>query len=88
MGKASDVTLVALLIVGAMAVAILAIMHLDLLLAAIVVLVLVGLLALAVLLVLGGLAVVPYYFAKRGRGTQPGAYSLEQLKDNKDQERK
>ncbi|HQM66353.1 MAG: hypothetical protein LLG21_05160 [Euryarchaeota archaeon] len=88
MGKASDVTIVALLAIGAMAVAILAIMHLDLLLAAIVVLVLVGLLALAVLLVLGGLAAVPYYFAKRGQDTHPGSYSLEQLKDNRDQGRK
>jgi len=88
MAKASDLTMVALLAIGAMAVAILAIMHLGLLLAAIVVLVLISLLALAVLLVLGGLASVPYYLAKRGRDTQPGSYSLEQLKDNREQERK
>ena len=45
-------------------------------------------LVLALLFVLGGLAVIPYYFAKRGRESQPGSYTLEQLKDPKDQERK
>jgi len=40
------------------------------------------------LAVLGGLAAIPYYFAKRGRDSQPGSYTLGQLKDPKDQERK
>ena len=45
-------------------------------------------LIMALLVVLGGLAVIPYYLAKRGRDTQPGSYSLDQGKDPKDKESK
>jgi len=34
-----------------------------------------------VLLVLGGLAAIPFYFAKRGQDPQPGSYKLEQIED-------
>ncbi len=88
MARASDVTIVALLVIGVIAVALLALVYLDLLLAAIIVLVAVAALVAVVLVVLGGLAVIPYYFAKRGRDSAPGSYTLEQMKDPKDQERK
>lgn len=68
--------------------ALLALWYLELLVAAIIVLVAVAALVLALVAVLGGLAVIPYYFAKRGRDSQSGSYTLGQLKDPKDQERK
>lgn len=68
--------------------ALLAVWYLEWLMAAIIVLVAAAVLVLALLAVLGVLAAIPYYFAKRGRDSQPGSYSLEQLKDPKDQERK
>jgi hypothetical protein len=83
-----DATIVALLVIGVIAVALLAIWYLEWLVAAIIVIIAVAVLVLALLAVLGFLAAVPYYFAKRGRDSQPGSYSLEQLKDPKDQERK
>lgn len=70
------------------AVALLAVWYLEWLMAAIIVLVAAAVLVIALLAVLGVLAAIPYYFAKRGRDSQPGSYSLEQLKDPKDQERK
>lgn len=78
----------ALLAIGVIAVALLAVWYLEWVVAAIIVLVAVAVLILALLAVLGVLAAIPYYFAKRGQGTQPGSYTLEQLKDPKDQERK
>jgi hypothetical protein len=83
-----DATIVALLVIGVIAVALLAVWYLEWLVAAIIVIVAVAVLIIALLAVLGGLAAVPYYFAKRGRDSQPGSYTLEQLKDPKDQERK
>lgn len=68
--------------------ALLAVWYLEWLMAAIIVLVAAAVLVIALLAVLGVLAAIPYYFAKRGRDSQPGSYSLEQLKDPKDQERK
>lgn len=88
MARATDSAIIALLIIGVIAVAILAILYLEWLIAAIIVLVAVVVLAVVVLLILGSLAVIPYYFAKRGRDAQPGSYRLDQLRDPKDQERK
>ena len=78
----------ALLVIAVIGVALLAVWYLDWVLAAIIVLVAVAFLVLVLAAVLGGLAIIPYYFAKRGRDTQPGSYTLEQVKDIKDQERK
>lgn len=78
----------ALLVIAVIAVALLAVWYLEWVLAVIIVVVAAAFLVLALLLVLGGLAVIPYYFAKRGRESQPGSYTLEQLKDPKDQGRK
>ncbi len=78
----------ALLAIAVIAVALLAVWYLEWVLAIIIVIVAAAFLVLALLFVLGGLAAVPYYFAKRGRESQPGSYALEQLKDPKDQERK
>lgn len=83
-----DATIVALLVIAVIAVALLAVWYLEWVLAVIIVVVAAAFLVLALLLVLGGLAVIPYYFAKRGRESQPGSYTLEQLKDPKDQGRK
>ncbi len=83
-----DATIVALLVIAVIAVALLAVWYLEWVLAAIIIMVAAAFLVLALLFVLGGLAVIPYYFAKRGRESQPGSYTLEQLKDPKDQERK
>lgn len=83
-----DATIVALLVIGVVAVALLAVWYLEWVVAAIIVLVAVAFLVLALLAVLGGLAAIPYYFAKRGRDSQPGSYTLEQIRDPKDQERK
>ncbi|MBN1109522.1 MAG: hypothetical protein JXA45_02050 [Methanomassiliicoccales archaeon] len=88
MARGVDAAIVALLIIGILAVAILALFYLEWLLAAIVILVAAVFLVLAVALLLGGLAVIPYYFVKRGKDTQPGSYRLEQMDDMKDQERK
>jgi len=79
---------VALLVIGVIAVALLALWYLEWVLAVIIVMVAAAFLVLALLFILGGLAAIPYYFAKRGRESQPGSYTLEQLKDPKDQERK
>lgn len=78
----------ALLVIAVIAVALLAVWYLEWVVAAIIVMVAAAFLILALLFLLGGLAVIPYYFAKRGRDSQPGSYALEQLKDPKDQERK
>ena len=78
----------ALLVIGVIAVALLALWYLEWVLAVIIVMVAAAFLVLALLFILGGLAAIPYYFAKRGRESQPGSYTLEQLKDPKDQERK
>ncbi len=78
----------ALLTIAVIAVALLAVWYLEWVLAAIIVLVAAAFLILALVAILGGLAVIPYYFAKRGRDSQPGSYTLEQIKDPKDQERK
>ncbi|KAF5055359.1 hypothetical protein DSECCO2_378530 [anaerobic digester metagenome] len=83
-----DATIVALLTIAVIAVALLAVWYLEWVLAAIIVLVAAAFLILALVAILGGLAVIPYYFAKRGRDSQPGSYTLEQIKDPKDQERK
>ncbi len=83
-----DATIVALLVIAVIAVALLAVWYLEWVLAAIIVLVAAAFLILALVAILGGLAVIPYYFAKRGRDSQPGSYTLEQIKDPKDQERK
>ena len=88
MAKASDFTIVALLVIAVIAVALLAVWYLEWVLAAIIVIVAAAFLILALLVILGGLAVIPYYFGKRGRDSRPGSYTLEQLKDPKDQERK
>jgi hypothetical protein len=79
---------VALLVIGVIAVALLALWYLEWLVAAIIVIVAVAVLVLALVAVLGGLAAIPYYLTKRGRDSQPGSYTLEQLNDPKDQERK
>ncbi|MHC1680167.1 MAG: hypothetical protein AB9860_02810 [Methanomassiliicoccales archaeon] len=83
-----DATIVALLVIAVIAVALLAVWYLEWVLAAIIIMVAAAFLIMALLFVLGGLAAIPYYFAKRGRESQPGSYTLEQLKDPKDQERK
>jgi len=83
-----DATIVALLVIAVIAVALLAVWYLEWVLAAIIVLVAAAFLVLALVAILGGLAVIPFYFAKRGRDSQPGSYTLEQIKDPKDQERK
>jgi len=77
-----------LLVIAVIAVALLAVWYLEWVLAAMIVIVAAAFLVLALLFVLGGLAVIPYHFAKRGRESQPGSYTLDQLKDPKDQERK
>ncbi len=78
----------ALLAIGVIAVALLAVWYLEWLVAAMIVLIAVAVLLIALLAVLGVLAAIPFYFAKRGRDSQPGSYTLKQLKDPKDQERK
>lgn len=83
-----DATILVLLAVAVIAVALLAVWYLEWLVAAIIVLIAAAVLVIALLAVLGVLAAIPYYFAKRGRDSQPGSYTLEQLKDPKDQERK
>ncbi|HQQ24830.1 MAG TPA: hypothetical protein PLR51_00960 [Methanomassiliicoccales archaeon] len=83
-----DATIVALLVIGVVAVALLAVWYLEWLVAVIIVIVAAAVLVIALLAMLGGLAAIPYYFAKRGRDSQPGSYTLGQLKDPKDQERK
>jgi hypothetical protein len=88
MARGVDAAIVALLIIGILAVAILALFYLEWLLAAIIILVAAVFLVLAVAVLLGGLAIIPYYFVKRGKDTQPGSYRLEQMDDMKDQERK
>jgi len=88
MSKGSDVTIVALLVIGVIAVAILALLYLEWLLAGIIVVVAVAVLVLAAAIILGGLAAIPYYFLKRGRDSEPGHYTLEQMEEPKNQERK
>jgi len=86
--KASDVTILALLVIAVIAVAILALAYLEWLIAAIIVGVAIFFLAAAALVILGGLAAIPFYFAKRKRDSEPGNYTLKQMRDPKDQERK
>lgn len=78
----------ALLVIGVIAVALLAIWYLEWVLAAIIVLVAAAFLVIALAVILGGLAIIPYYLAKRGQDQRPGSYTLEQLKEPKDQERR
>ncbi|MCG7845302.1 MAG: hypothetical protein MIO90_07730 [Methanomassiliicoccales archaeon] len=86
--RAADATIVALLVIGVIAVALLAFLYLEWLLAFIIILVAVVVIAAVVLAILGGLAVIPYYFIKRGKDTQPGSYRLEQMDDMQQKERK
>lgn len=77
----------ALLVIGIIAVAILALLYLDWLLAAIIIIVALVVIGAVVLLILGSLAVIPMYFLKRGKETQPGSYRLEQMDDLQQKER-
>lgn len=77
----------ALLVIGIIAVAILALLYLDWLLAAIIIIVALVVIGTVVLLILGSLAVIPMYFLKRGKETQPGSYRLEQMDDLQQKER-
>jgi len=79
--RGKDVTIITLLIIGMMAVALLALLYLEWLLAALIIIVALAFIAAVVIIVLGGLAAIPYYFAKRGRDSQPGSYKLEQIED-------
>jgi len=76
-----DVTIIALLMIGMIAVALLAVLYLEWLLAIIIIIVALSFIVAVVLLVLGGLAAIPFYFAKRGQDSQPGSYKLEQIEE-------
>jgi hypothetical protein len=86
--RATDATIVALLVIGIIAVALLALWYLDWLLAAIIILVAVIVIGAVVLMILGSLAIIPIYFMKKGKDTQPGSYRLEQMDDLQQKERK
>ncbi|MCX6650598.1 MAG: hypothetical protein NT131_02935 [Methanomassiliicoccales archaeon] len=82
-----DATIMALLIIAMIAVALLALLYLEWLLAAIIIIVVIAFLAAVIILVLGGLIAIPFYFAKRGRDSEPGSYKLEQMEDPEQKKR-
>lgn len=86
--RGADATLIALLIIGIIAVALLALYFLPLLLAAIIVIVAVIFIVVAIALVFGLLAAIPYYFIKRKKDAEPGSYRMEQMDDMQQKERK
>lgn len=83
-----DALLVALLVIGVIAVAILAISYLDWLVAALIVLIAIAVLVAVAAMIIGGLAAIPYYFAKRGKDSAPGSYRLEEIDDMQRKEQK
>jgi len=86
--RGADATFVALLIIGIIVVALLALYFLPWVLAAIIVIVAIIFVVVAVALILGGLAAIPYYFLKGGKGSEPGSYRMEQMDDLQQKERK
>jgi hypothetical protein len=86
--RGRDAVLIALLVIGVIAVAILALAYLDWLLAAMIVLIAVIALVVVAAVIIGGLAAIPYYFTKRGKDSTPGSYKLEEVDDMRPKEQK
>ena len=88
MSRALDTLILIGLVAAAVLLVIALVLNFELVLTAIILVILLVLVAIVVLGLLGLIAAVPFYFLKGGKGPEPGAYKVEDMKPVKEDERK